>query len=63
MKFETLMLRGLFVACLALCALILASMLTAKRPAMTLATSIALIDSPTVPAMQADGVVCPRRPG
>jgi hypothetical protein len=48
MKFETLMLRGLFVACLALCALILGAMLTDRRPAMTLAASAALIEAPSV---------------
>jgi hypothetical protein len=63
MKFETLMLRGLFVACLALCALILGAMLTDRRPAMTLAASAALIEAPSVCALPADGVVCPRRPG
>lgn len=64
MKFETLMLRGLFVACLAVCGLILGAMLTATPPAVQFATSnrlgAILLAAPSSCALPPDGVVCPR---
>lgn len=35
MKFESLMLKGLFAACLLVCALTIGSMVTAKAPVST----------------------------
>ncbi len=65
MKFETLMLRGLFIACLAVCGLILGAMVTATPTDVQLAAaghshSIAaiLLAAPSVCALPADGVVC-----
>lgn len=67
MKFEVWMLRGLFVACLAVCALILGAMVTAVPLATPLAASggirTALLTAPGRCALPADGVVCPHRPG
>lgn len=63
MKFETLMLHGLFIACLAVCGLILGTMLTTTPDSVQLTThgSIAaiLLAAPTSCALPADGVVCP----
>lgn len=39
MKFETLILRGLFVACMLVCGLILAAMITSKPAPMRLAAA------------------------
>ena len=63
MKFETFMLRGLFVACFAVCALIMGAMLNA-RPQNLQQTSAnpvasALLTAPSTCAMKPDGVVCP----
>ena len=67
MKFETLMLRTLFVACMAVCSLIMGAMLTATPPAVQLAAnhsvSSILLAAPTACALPADGVVCPRQNG
>jgi len=68
MKFETLILRGLFVACTAVCGLILAAMVTSK-PAPThlaFADSIATLltsapSSCVVPIV--DGMICVRAAG
>ncbi len=64
MKFETYMLRGLFIACFAACALILGAMLNPTAPAVQLASigklSVALLAVPTSCALPPDGVVCPR---
>jgi hypothetical protein len=62
MKFETLVLRGLFVACLAVCGLILGAMLTATPPTVQLAASHSvaaiLLAAPSTCALPPDGVVC-----
>lgn len=67
MKFETLMLRTLFVACMAVCSLIMGAMLTATPPAVQLATSRSvssiLLAAPVTCALPADGVICPRQNG
>lgn len=65
MKFETMMLRGLFIACLAVCGLIFGAMLTvtptdAKLAASGTGRSLAamLLAAPVSCALPADGVVC-----
>jgi len=67
MKFETMMLHGLFAACFAVSALILGAMLTARPPVVQLAAnnnlSSILLAAPTSCALPADGVVCPRLGG
>lgn len=69
MKFESLMLRCLFVACLAVCGLIFGAMLTAvPSPAgVQLAASNhigeILLAAPSTCALTPDGVICPRKPG
>lgn len=65
MKFETLMLRSLFVACLLVCGLVLGAMVNASPQAIRLAaagTAGQLIATPTATAcaLPPDGVVCPR---
>ncbi len=64
MKFEALMLRSLFVACLLVCGLVLGAMVNAKPDAVRLASAGSagqlLIAAPTACALPADGVVCPR---
>jgi hypothetical protein len=63
MKFETLMLRGLFIACLAVCGMIFGAMLTATPPATQLTASnrvsAILLAAPSSCALPPDGVVCP----
>ena len=68
MKFEALMLRGLFIACLSVCGLILGAMITATPSDAQLAAagkspSIAamLLTTPATCALPADGVICPPR--
>ncbi len=64
MKFENLMLHGLFLACFVVSALILAAMLTATPPPAPLAISASvLLAAPVSCALPPDGVLCPRRPG
>ena len=70
MKFETLMLRGLFIACTAVCALIMGAMLNAtpgsmKLPAHNAVASIStvLLAAPQSCALPPDGVMCPRLGG
>jgi hypothetical protein len=64
MKFESLMLRCLFLACLAVCGLIFGAMLTAKPPAVRLAgnnlVSAILMTTLSTCVLPPDGVVCPR---
>lgn len=64
MKFETMMLHGLFIACLAVCSLILAAMVTTTPASVQLAArgSVAaiLLAAPSSCALPPDGVVCPR---
>lgn len=66
MKFENLMLHGLFIASLVVCGLILAAMVT-TTPSSVLAgeTGIGaqLLSSPANCALPPDGVVCPRVAG
>ncbi|MFC5582287.1 hypothetical protein [Rhodanobacter terrae] len=67
MKFETLMLRGLFIACLAVCGMIFGAMLTATPPPSQFAASnrlsAILATAPTSCALPPDGVVCPQPRG
>jgi hypothetical protein len=67
MKFETLMLRTLFVACMAVCSLIMGAMLTTSAPSAQLvgsrSVSAILLAAPTTCALPPDGVVCPRQNG
>jgi hypothetical protein len=62
MKFEALMLRGLFVACLLVCGLVLGAMVNASPEAIRLAAagSAGQLIAPTACALPPDGVVCPR---
>lgn len=69
MKFETLMLHSLLIACLAVCALILGAMLTAtpphrlpRSPLSARARSV-LLSAPSQCALPSDGVICPRSVG
>ena len=69
MKFESLMLRCLFVACLAVCGLIFGAMLTAvpSPTGVQLAASghvgAILLAAPSSCALPPDGVLCPRIAG
>jgi hypothetical protein len=67
MKYEDLMLRSLFVACLLVCALVLGSMLKTFPSSAQLAgtgnIASVLLASPAQCALPADGVICPRQPG
>ncbi len=63
MKFETLMLRSLFIACLAVCGLIFGAMVTTTSSSMPLAganVSATLLAAPSSCALAADGVICPQ---
>ena len=64
MKFENLMLRCLFLACLAVCGLIFGAMLTATPPSVQLASSsrvsAILLATPSSCVLPPDGVICPR---
>lgn len=65
MKFETMLLSGLFVACLAVCTLIMGAMIYATPGTSPLASRQTLAEqllaAPSVCAMPSDGVVCPQR--
>ena len=68
MKFENLVMRCLFLACLAVCGLIFGAMLTAvPSPAVQLAAGsrvgAILLATPSTCALPPDGVICPRQPG
>ena len=69
MKFENLMLRCLFLACLAVCGMIFGAMLTAvpSTASVQLAASshigAQLLAAPNTCALPPDGVICPRVPG
>ena len=70
MQFETLLLRGLFLACLTISGLILGAMLTSHPQAMQVAANgqtQAIASAQTAQAstrgLPADGVICPRRMG
>ena len=58
MKHETLMLHGLFAACLLVCTLVLGSMLTASPASLQPAASHALAIS-TSPCVVANNLQCP----
>jgi hypothetical protein len=64
MKFETLMLRGLFIACLAVCGLIFGAMVTTTSASVQLAANSGvgaiLLAAPSSCALPPDGVVCPQ---
>ena len=64
MKFETLMLRGLFIACLAVCGLIFGAMLAITPASVPLAHSnpirSLLLAAPSTCALPPDGVMCPQ---
>ncbi|HUH55724.1 MAG TPA: hypothetical protein VLZ32_08320 [Rhodanobacter sp.] len=62
MKFETMMLHSLFVACFALCVLVMGAMLHAQPVAHTASgSSVAtmLLDAPDSCVLPHDGVLCP----
>lgn len=65
MKFEALMLRGLFVACLMVCGLVLGAMVNASPDAIRLAAagSAGQLIAPVACSLPPDGVVCPRANG
>lgn len=66
MKLETLMLRGLFVACLLVCTLVLGAMLSASPQSVQLASNGhlgMLLNAPATCMLPPDGVVCPRLNG
>ncbi len=67
MKFENLMLRCLFFACMAVCGLIFAAMLTTTPPSVQFAASsrigAILLAAPSSCALPPDGVLCPRVAG
>jgi len=59
MKFEALMMRSLFVACMLVCALVMGAMVNASPDAVRLAANAnGKLISPAVCAMH-DGVICP----
>lgn len=62
MKFEALMLRGLFLACLMVCGLTLGAMITTTSASMQIATGSSvgamLLVAPSNCALPADGVLC-----
>ena len=69
MKLESLMLRCLFLACLAVCGLIFGAMLTTSvtpggvQLAASSRISAILLTAPSTCALPPDGVVCLRIPG
>lgn len=68
MKFETLLLRSLFVACLLVCGWIMGAMLFTPGPVQLTgagdgARTSALLSTPAVCMLPPDGVVCPRLDG
>ncbi len=67
MKFEALMLRGLFLACVTVCGLILGAMLTTTPSGVHFAASSSvaaiLLAAPSSCALPPDGVVCPQAGG
>jgi hypothetical protein len=67
MKFETLLLHGLFAACLLVCGLTLGAMLNASPETVRLAASGSagqvVAPAQTACMLPPDGVVCPRLGG
>ncbi|HEY0199424.1 MAG TPA: hypothetical protein VGC19_12925 [Rhodanobacter sp.] len=64
MKFETIMLHGLFIACIGVCALIMGAMLKTTPTSAQITganrTASVLLAAPVTCALPADGVICPR---
>ena len=67
MKFETFLLRGLFIACLLVCGWIMGAMLFTPGPVQLVGTDAgtdarvgALLAAPAACMLPPDGVVCPR---
>lgn len=65
MKFETLLLRGLFIACLAVCGWIMGTMMFTPGPVLLASAGDhakvgALMAVPGTCMLPPDGVVCPR---
>jgi hypothetical protein len=64
MKLETLMLRGLLVACLLVCVLVMGAMLGTSTQPVSLASTgklgVLLLSAPGSCMLPPDGVVCPR---
>jgi len=62
MKFETMMLHSLFVACFALCVLVMGAMLHAAPATHASAGSVSamLLEAPASCALPHDGVLCPQ---
>jgi hypothetical protein len=63
MKFETLMLHSLFVACFALCMLVMGAMLRAQpatHPSAGASMAAMLLDAPDSCVLPHDGVLCPQ---
>ena len=63
MKFETMMLHSLFVACFALCVLVMGAMLHAAPAAYAASggsVSAMLLDAPASCVLPHDGVLCPQ---
>lgn len=64
MKYENLILHCLFFACIFVCGLIFAAILTTAPPSTQLATgskiSAILLAAPSTCALPPDDVVCPR---
>lgn len=67
MKLETLMLRGLLVACLLVCGLVMGAMLGTSTQSVQLASNgklgLMLLSTPGSCMLPPDGVVCPRLDG
>ena len=64
MKFETIMLSGLFIACISVSTLVLGAMLKTTPTSLQLAgsnrTASILLAAPATCALPDDGVICPR---
>ncbi len=67
MKFETLLLRGMLIACSLVCAMILGAMVKTMPPSVQSVSgrqvSQVLLAAPTNCVLPPDGLVCPRLRG
>jgi hypothetical protein len=67
MKFETIMLNGLFIACIAVCALVMGAMLKATPSSVRLAgnhkAAVVAMVSPTTCTVPDSNTACPRTNG
>lgn len=65
MNIETMLLRGLFAACLTVCVLIFGAMLSATPSSMSPGTGgrvvSTLVTTPINCALPTNGVICPRK--